>query len=566
MAFVDPTACPTGRARRMASILKTSGPKRAVLGASLILGAVTLTGLGVHYLSKPKITYDFLQDHIEYTQSLNTDDWRPQSNPPEKGRTLSNTDHTLMSRILAASEAGRSFWSGRKIVEGQALAAVEAYQTARKSCRASAAPCSFTVRVDRVLTPTHVHGDLRVANIEERSRRIDLVTEPVVEGEAAPLRVLNSVSEVRNLRFVKRRNGWTLRTVETLSATDIPPKELTPAPDGKFVGINYYPASASWRDFWTEFPTKTIETDLATIRALGANSIRIFLTHSEFSQAKAQTRARTRLVEMMDMARVADLKVIVTVFDLRPDYRVENWANDAAFLKQLLPLIEAHPALLALDLKNQIDLDIPSNGAGLITGWIRVMQDAVSQDYPHIPVTVGFSKASAALAYGQDLDIISYHDYDAIDGFASRAAQMRAQYPNRPVWITEIGSTAWSPLGRTVRQERAQTARLKTQLNEAHDLDGVFLWTLTDFDAVGSDVVGWQPWRKQQQAHYGLFDLAGQARPSAKIFSEFSHDFLSKTATPEIFASHSPALRTALAYTPRKPLAQRLILLKGTPQ
>lgn len=504
------------------------GWRRIVLGFFLILLSVGLAAAIVKAVSKPKVSYDFLQDHLNLSHKPIDHDWAKHGVDVAPGRELSGADHVFMSRILMAMERGQKKWAGDMIAEGSALNILEEQLNAWKKCQKGQGECVMSIRIDRTLTPNHVHGDLRVVNVEERSYRIDLIAEPFFEGQEPQFKISKTVSEIRNLRFVKRRNGWVLRTIDVLASDPVTSKRQAPIPTGKFVGINYYPATASWGDFWIEFPEDEIQKDLALISKLGGNSLRIFLTHSIFTDAKTAPKAKERLLKFMDMAHAHGFKVIPTVFDLRPDYRLENWASDAAYLQSLLPLIQDHPALLALDLKNQIDLDIPVHGAGIITGWISVLSEVVRRDFPNIPITVGFSTAKAAVSYGQDLDVVSYHDYDPIGGFSDRLDTVRTAYPDRPVWITELGTTAWNPLPFFDTAQKKQAARLARQLSSVERLEGVFVWTLSDFDHVGSDVVGWQPWRKKQQAHYGLYDLDGNARPSARIFSQYAKT-LSKT-------------------------------------
>jgi len=67
---------------------------------------------------------------------------------------------------------------------------------------------------------------------------------------------------------------------------------------------------------------------------------------------------------------------------------------------------------------------------------------------------------------------------------------------------------------------------LETQLKALGNSDGYFVWTLNDFAEVKSDVAGRRPWRKAQQAHFGLKRLDGSLRPAAITFREFNSTFL----------------------------------------
>ena len=141
----------------------------------------------------------------------------------------------------------------------------------------------------------------------------------------------------------------------------------------------------------------------------------------------------------------------------------------------------------------------------------------IQVQYPDVPITVGWSNADSALGLKDVIDFVTYHEYGDVEGFADRLEAIKAEAGDKPVMITELGSTIWNPFRSTQSAEDKQASRLESQLQQSIAADGVFVWTLNDFDQVGSDVVGRRPWRKAQQRHFGLLRGDGSARPSKNV-------------------------------------------------
>ena len=372
-------------------------------------------------------------------------------------------------------------------------------------------------RVGRDFSELHANKDLRVVNVKETSLRATFNAD-LEEGD---LTLGDIVNETRLFRFYQTQNGWTQKTSEVLAATSIDFKDR----DGKFaakfaadfVGINYYPASASWKEFWTDFPVDEIRSDLETIRKMKANAVRIFLNHDYFENADTQEDAQTKLRVFLDLCAAQNIQVLVTLFDLRPDYTLSNLSADAAHIDKVLSPVSAHSAILGIDIKNQADLDFPAWGQGVVEGWASVMARHIQIHYPELPVTVGWSNPDAALGLKDVVDFVTYHEYGDVKGFAARLEEVKTGVGDKPVMITELGSTIWTPFRSTRAAEAKQASRLESQLRQSIAADGVFVWTLNDFDHVGSDVVGRRPWRKAQQRHFGLLRADGSSRPSHTV-------------------------------------------------
>jgi len=140
-----------------------------------------------------------------------------------------------------------------------------------------------------------LNRDMRVINVRETSRRVDLD----ILAKPAGLDVKGFTDETRILSFYQTQTGWIQNRIESVRSDPL----IFSARENlfqdifaeKFVGINYYPASASWADFWKEFPKDEIQKDLETANDLNVNSLRIFLTHDYFDMENTRENALMKL-------------------------------------------------------------------------------------------------------------------------------------------------------------------------------------------------------------------------------------------------------------------------------
>ncbi|WP_322410808.1 glycoside hydrolase 5 family protein [Microbacterium invictum] len=135
-------------------------------------------------------------------------------------------------------------------------------------------------------------------------------------------------------------------------------------------GVNYVPGSGWWYS-WVDWRDDAIVADLAAIRAIGADHIRIHCLWPLF-QPNARVVSSTmldRLERLMDIATENDLDVIVTIFDgwlsgfdFRPSWLQDdqNIFADRDVIDAELRLVRAladrvggHPAFLGFDIANE---------------------------------------------------------------------------------------------------------------------------------------------------------------------------------------------------------------------
>jgi len=484
--------------------------KRIPVTVSLLLAGVAFAGLGSSVLESPQSEAEFLHAHLNPAAVESEVQWE------DLGFDLPEQDKLKLERVITQSERLKSTSELQNILTGQALDAA-----LKNTCSTTNTTCNIPLRLNRRLRALEVNKDLRVANIEEKNLRVDLETDSV----ATDVTLKGISQETRILRFYQTQSGWVnsvSKVVETKSSSFTNRKgKFSDSFSKRFTGLNYYPASASWADFWKEFPVADIQSDLENAKSLNVNSLRIFLNHDYFNKADTREEGLAKLRTFLDMCKSKDIKVLVTLFDLRPNYTLSNWADDIQHIDNVLATISNHTAILGIDLKNQPDLDFENWGNGLVEAWLTVMARYVQTQYPNLAVTTGWSKADNALRLNDVFDFITYHEYQNPKGFEDRLNSIIAAIDGKPIMITELGSTVWHPPFIRRFGESAQAKRLKIQLEQADGANGAFVWTLNDFDHVGKDVVGPLPWRQAQQRHFGLLRADGTFRPAADILKYF---------------------------------------------
>lgn len=470
--------------------------KRTPVMISALLAGVAIAGLLSAAIETPQSEDEFLHDHLGTVSDARALKWHTSN------FDLPSQDRFKISQIIKKSERS-------------------------KPCKPAVKSCDIIVRVNRRLTVDHVNADYRVANIKETGLRVDLQT---LQGNS-DIAIKSIFDETRNLRFYQTQSGWVQNAADSVEVV-LPVfnnrgEKFRETFGQRLTGLNYYPASASWADFWKDFPLEEIQTDLEKARALNVNALRIFLNHDYFDSALTRDEALAKLNVFLDLCEDKDIKVLVTLFDLRPNYTLSNWAADIDHIDYIFSDIANHKAMLAVDLKNQADLDFESWGVGIVEAWLTVMARHIQTQFSEIPVTTGWSKAQNAKRLNEVFDVVTYHEYQNPENFAARLSTVKSAVGGKPVMITELGSTIWHPPFIENLGEKAQANRLEAQLNQAEESAGVFVWTLNDFDHVGSEVVGRLPWRKVQQKHYGLTRPDGSLRPAATILKSFAEKNLS---------------------------------------
>jgi hypothetical protein len=485
--------------------------KRFAISTGILLLGVAFAGVIVNAIGSPQGKNAYLHEHLASFAAADLSNWETTD------FDLPAQDKAQIEMTIKMAEGQREASELADLMTAQAL---DTAQWQNADCALGAEFCARTIRVNRRLTAQHVNKDYRVANIKETSVRVEFKT----EKETGALKFEGAYNEARILRFYQTQGGWMHNASEEIvtntADTSRRAGKFNARFSQEFTGLNYYPAAASWKDFWTNFPLAEIRSDLETAQGLSVNSVRIFLNHEYFNAAESQEDGLAKLAIFLDLCREKNINVLVTLFDLRPNYTLSNWAADIDHIDSILGVVGGHEAILGIDIKNQPDLDFENWGEGVVEGWLTVMAQHIQTSYPDLAVTAGWSKAQNAARLTDVFDVVTYHEYQNPKGFADRLKSVARAAGDKPVMITELGATVWKPPFITKLGEKSQASRLRRQLSQAAGVNGLYVWTLHDFDEVGREIVGPLPWRRAQQKHYGLMRPDGSERPAAHVLRE----------------------------------------------
>ncbi|MCB0011621.1 MAG: cellulase family glycosylhydrolase [Anaerolineales bacterium] len=339
------------------------------------------------------------------------------------------------------------------------------------------------------------------------------------------------------VRHWLRVDGQRVETRPTLRGEPLP--AATSVPQASFVsvagnelrldgqpyyirGINYYPSGAPWHDFWTSYsPAQTAE-DLALIRSLGLNSVRIFVPYSQFGEHALIPDLVANLDDFLQQAEAADLKVIVTLFDFRTDYQLLLWPNADRHLDALFEHYRDNPTILAWDIKNEPDLDYGGGQQELVQNWLLHIVSRARRLDPNHLVTIGWSSAAGAAPFVDIVDFVSFHYYGWADDFPATYDGLRQAAGDKPIVMSEFGLPTWNsfffPGGHSQFEQAAYYAEILTAVR-ATDMAGYQAWTLYDFEAVPGDVAGMLPWQTGPQAQMGVVRVTGELKPAAQLLA-----------------------------------------------
>ncbi|MCU4655220.1 hypothetical protein N8I71_20450 [Roseibacterium sp. SDUM158016] len=381
-----------------------------------------------------------------------------------------------------------------------------------RASRAATVSGARMVVLQQVARPVFFHADGSLLQIEAEA----LIARFHID-ETGALTAHTVTRDTTLTTLANEATGWVLISHERLASEGLAVTYARLA-SGPLAGINYYPAETPWTKFWQGFDAATIAEDFDRIAGLGGNAVRVFLQRDTFLDDRTAPQALDDLAELLSLAERAGLSVVPTLFDLRGGYEGATWANDAAWLARVLPVLEASVAVAYVDLKNEPDLDMDLQGPGQVEAWARAMLATARSIAPDLAYTIGWAHPDAAPLLADTLDLITYHDYGPVAESAAALDHVRAVAGDRPVHVTEIGETAFSlVVGRFPASPRAQSERLAARMMALAGADGIFVWTLHDFPEPDPAAIGRSPWVIGLQGHYGLIDATGTERPAAEV-------------------------------------------------
>ena len=293
--------------------------------------------------------------------------------------------------------------------------------------------------------------------------------------------------------------------------------------DGPFEihGVNYYPSDTPWDLFWSSYEPETIDRDLAIVRGLGLNSVRIFIPFWQFGGPNVDEAYLDKLDDFLARASANEIKVVVTLFDFRVDYRLLSWSSGDRHLEALIPRYRNNSAILAWDLKNEPDRDYGA-GKDLVDAWLVHVGRVVRELDPNHLLTIGWSSPEAAVSLTDSVDLVSFHYYALAEDLADSFDLIRLAAPSKPILLGEFGLPTWNspffPNGHTEREQATYFADVLTAMRGT-DSSGYLAWTLFDFSDVPASVAGRFPWQIGPQKHLGVLRVDGTPKASAALLA-----------------------------------------------
>ena len=282
--------------------------------------------------------------------------------------------------------------------------------------------------------------------------------------------------------------------------------------------VNYYPASDGWTYMWTRFQPTVIGRDFARIRALGANTVRIFIQPSVFGFPTVSPVMASRLSDVIELAAKHSLRVHLTLFDWWSQYTDIDGSKE--WVSSLLSQYRDDPRIAVVELQNEID---PQSRAAV--AWATTMIPYLSTVLPGTLRTVLIASVSpevfalfTAELKSSPPDFWDYHYYGPAADAYSVLSRIKALAAPRPLFVGETGYSTTAVPGGQAAQEQAQAAyyRAVFSATAALGLPDPAPWILNDFASGGippqSPSVD-----EPAQYGYGLFQLDGTPKPAVAV-------------------------------------------------
>ena len=289
----------------------------------------------------------------------------------------------------------------------------------------------------------------------------------------------------------------------------------------QIAGVDYYPRNTPWDKFWAGYSSAETDRDLTLVRSLGLNTVRTFIPFQQFGGPKPEPAMLDRLQDFLDRAEVNRVKVILTLFDFRTDYRPLLWPESDRHAEALLARFRDHPAVLAWDLKNEPNNDYAASGRATVDAWLAHTARVARAADPNHLITIGWLGPDAAHNLAGEVDFISFHFFAPADQLAAGYAGLRARAPGKPIALTEFGLPTWNSIFPNGHSE-AEQARYYADIlaaARASDTAGAIAWTLYDFSYVPREVAGRMPWRTGPERQLGLVRADDSLKPAARLLA-----------------------------------------------
>ena len=282
--------------------------------------------------------------------------------------------------------------------------------------------------------------------------------------------------------------------------------------------VNYYPAAGGQTYMWSRFDPTAIDRDFARIRALGANTVRIFIQPSVFGFPAVRPVMADRLSEVIGLAAKHSLRVHLTLFDWWSQYTDIDGSKE--WVSSLLSRYRDDPRIAVVELQNEIN---PQNREAV--AWVTKMLPYLSTVLPGTLRTVSTASVPPKVfaLFTHELknsppDFWDYHYYGPPGDAYSVLSRIKALAAPRPLFVGETGYSTDGTPGDQAAQEQAQAAYYRAVFTAAAalGLPTPAPWILNDFSP-GAIPPESPAADDPAQYDFGLFQLNGTPKPAAAV-------------------------------------------------
>jgi hypothetical protein len=282
--------------------------------------------------------------------------------------------------------------------------------------------------------------------------------------------------------------------------------------------VNYYPAAGGHTYMWSRFDPTAIDRDFARIRALDANTVRIFIQPSVFGFPTVRPVMADRLSEVIGLAAKHSLRVHLTLFDWWSQYTDIHGSKE--WVSSLLSRYRDDPRIAVVELQNEI---YPQNREAV--AWATTMLPYLSTVMPGTLRTVSTASVAPEVfaLFTHQLknsppDFWDYHYYGPPADALSVLSRIKALAAPRPLFVGETGHSTDGTPGDQAAQEQVQAAYYRALFTAAAalGLPTPAPWILNDFSP-GAIPPDSPAVHDLAQYGYGLFQLNGTPKPAAAI-------------------------------------------------
>ena len=276
--------------------------------------------------------------------------------------------------------------------------------------------------------------------------------------------------------------------------------------------MNYYPKDYAWDRFWVSYtqalPQITAELDLA--KRLGINTVRIFLPYERFDDSDKNAPYHGYLADLIGRLWAQDMVAIVTLFDFYPSassspYSTTDYLTSTRHISAVVNTLGiTNSAVLAWDIKNELDRDYAQFGEAKVKAWATEMISYTRSLDPNHLITIGFygiatgtlcydPLVTSTLVYSPAIaaefaplvDFVSMHYFLSERCFESDLQALQSLIDDKPLLLEEFGLHTMDACDdRHTETEQAAYYNALLSLSEAYDLAGYLFWTLTDFSHI----------------------------------------------------------------------------------